>query len=114
MYVTVGTDHGELTRYDLPTGMLTPYFGGISAEYLDFSKDGKWVTYVSYPEGTLWRSRVDGSERLQLSYPPLYALIPRWSPDGKQIAFMDATPSKPFKNYIVSSQGSRESAAAAT
>ena len=105
MFVTVGTDHGELTRYDLPTGMLTPYFGGISAEYLDFSKDGKWVTYVSYPEGTLWRSRIDGSERLQLSYPPIYAIVPRWSPDGKQIALTDQATGKTYKNYIVPAQG---------
>jgi Tol biopolymer transport system component len=37
--------------------------------------------------GSLWRSRVDGSERLQLTDPPIYPLNPRWSPDGKQIAF---------------------------
>ena len=105
LFVIGGTDHGELTRYDLPTGMLTPYFGGISAEYLDFSKDGKWVTYVSYPEGTLWRSGVDGSERLQLSYPPLYVMMPRWSPDGKQIVFMDYALGKTPKTYLVSAQG---------
>ena len=56
---------------------------------LSFSKDGQWVAYVSYPEGTLWKSKLDGSQRLQLSYPPLYAMLPSWSPDGKQIVFFD-------------------------
>ena len=63
---------------------------GISAEFVDFSRDGQWVTYVSYPEGTLWRSRVDGgTQRLQLTFPPLRAAVPKWSPDGRQIAFYD-------------------------
>jgi len=71
-----------LTRYDLKSGRFESYLGGISAEYVSFSKDGQWVAYVAYPEGTLWRSKMDGSERLQLTYAP-QALMPRWSPDGK-------------------------------
>jgi hypothetical protein len=42
-----------------------------------FSKDGQWVAYASFPDGTLWKSRADGSQRLQLSYPPLTAVLPR-------------------------------------
>ena len=68
-----------------------PFLGGISAEFLDFSKDGQWVAYVSYPEGTLWRSKADGSERLQLTFGPDSAIMPRWSPDGKAIIFGEAT-----------------------
>ena len=52
------------------------YFGGSSAECTAFSRDGKWIAYVTYPEGSLWRSRIDGSERLRLTDPPLYALNP--------------------------------------
>ena len=83
LFVVGRTFRGELTRYDLKSGRFEPYLGGISAEYVAFSKDGQWVAYVSFPEGTLWRSKADGSERLQLTYPPMYALMPRWSPDGK-------------------------------
>ena len=36
----------------------------------------------------LWRSRLDGSQLMQLTYPPLLAYQPWWSPDGKRIAFM--------------------------
>jgi len=39
-------------------------------------KDGQWVAYASYPEGSLWRSKVDGTERLQLTFPPMAILWP--------------------------------------
>ncbi len=44
---------GELMRYDAKSAQFAPFLGGISAEYVAFSKDGQWVTYVSYREGTL-------------------------------------------------------------
>jgi serine/threonine protein kinase len=105
LFVTGYVSRGELTRYDLVSKSLTSYFGGISAEYLDFSRDGHWVTYVSYPDGILWRSRLDGSERLQLSFPPIYAMVPRWSPDGTQITFMDGALGKQQQIYVVSAKG---------
>lgn len=77
----------------------------ISAGELDFSRDGKWVAYVSYPDDTLWRSRPDGSERLQLTYPPQRAATPHWSPDGKMIAFSAAKPGKPWKVVVISPDG---------
>jgi serine/threonine protein kinase/Tol biopolymer transport system component len=96
---------GELVRYDTRAKLFLPFLSGISAEHLSFSKDGQWVTYVMFPEGTLWRSKLNGAERMQLSYPPLYASLPRWSPDGKQIAFFSVTPGKPSRIYIVSAEG---------
>ena len=44
---------GELARYDRKSGEFVPYLSGISADGVDFSKDGKWVVYVEYPDGTL-------------------------------------------------------------
>jgi hypothetical protein len=67
-------------RYDPKSKQFAPFLAGISAGELDFSRDGKWITYVSYPEQALWRSRVDGSDRLQLTYPPVLASLPHWSP----------------------------------
>lgn len=101
------TFRGELMRYDSKSGDFAPFLGGISAEFIDFSKDGQWVTYVSYREGTLWRSRVDGTERLQLTYPPMYPLLPRWSPDGKTVLFFEFTrgADKPARMYEVSPDG---------
>jgi Tol biopolymer transport system component len=96
---------GELVRYDSQSRQDVPYLSGISASMLTFSKDGDWVTYVAYPEGTLWRSKVDGSQRLQLTFRPMFAAGPCWSPDGKRIAFIAAEPGKPFKIHLVSGDG---------
>jgi len=60
------------------------------------------VAYVNFPEGTLWTTKLDGSQRLQLSYPPLYAMQPCWSPDGKQIVVIDFSPGQNAKLYTVS------------
>jgi hypothetical protein len=49
---------------------LVPVLDGISADNVEFSRDGLWVTYVLEPEGPLWRSRADGSDRLQLTHSP--------------------------------------------
>jgi Tol biopolymer transport system component len=101
---------GQLVRYDSKSRQWVPYLSGISAEQVDFSKDGQWVAYVAFPEGTLWRSRIDGSERLQLTLPPMRAAIPRWSPDGRRIAFIDVAPGKPWRIYLVSAQAGRPEA----
>src|SRR5229473_2593499 len=87
LFVIGELHRGELTRYDTKSGQFSPFFGSISAEYFASSKDHQWVAYVSYPEGTLSRSKPDGSERLQLTYPPLKPHLFRWSSDGKTSVF---------------------------
>jgi len=107
LFVIGQTYRGELMRYDGKSGKFSPFLGGISAEYVAFSKDGQWVTYVSYREGSLWRSKVDGSERRQLTYPPMYPVLPRWSPDGQKIIFFEfaLSATKPARIYVVSADG---------
>jgi len=78
---------------------------------VDFSRDGQWVAYVAYPEGTLWRSRVDGSERLQLTVAPMEATVPRWSPDGSQIAFYVIGGVKEQRLYLIGADGGTPKAA---
>jgi len=95
----------ELVRYDAKSGQFLPYLGGISAEGLDFSRDGKWVTYVAFPEGTLWRAKADGTQRQQLTFPPLVTGVPRWSPDAQQIALMGALPGQTERIYLIQSDG---------
>jgi Tol biopolymer transport system component/DNA-binding winged helix-turn-helix (wHTH) protein len=95
----------ELLRYDLPARRFDSYLQGLSVGPIDFSLDGKWMAYVSYPDMTLWRSRVDGSEKMQLTFPPVRAYEPRWSPDGSQIAFMDVQFDRPWKICLLSPSG---------
>jgi Tol biopolymer transport system component len=42
---------------------------------------------------------------VRLSHPPLFAALPRWSPNGKQIAFYSYVPGRPVKIYLVSAAG---------
>ena len=99
---------GELVRYDAKSNQFIPFLAGVSATGLAFSRDGNWITYVAYPEGTLWRSKADGSERLELTFSALEAVAPRWSPDGKSIAFMGRKPGQAWRIYVILSEvGSR-------
>jgi serine/threonine protein kinase len=86
----IGTKRrGELVRFDPKLHDFVPYLSGISALGITFSRDGKWAAYLSYPDHTLWRSRADGSDRLQLTFPPQAAIEPRISPDGTRVAYHD-------------------------
>jgi serine/threonine protein kinase len=105
LFVVGAQRRGELVRYDAKFGQFVPYLSGISAEHLSFSRDGQWVAYLAYPEANLWRSKVDGSRRLQLTFPPMQAILPHWSPDGKRIAFVGRTAGKPWKVYTVLAEG---------
>ena len=95
----------QLQRFDLKSQQFVPYLNGISGGEIDFSRDGKWVAYLGYPDYGLWRMRVDGSEKLQLTYAPMTISMPRWSPDGKQIAFSCNLPGKAQQACIVSADG---------
>lgn len=105
LFVIGEQDRGELMRYDSASHQFVTYFSGASIEGLDFSPDGEWVLYTAFPEATLWRSRTDGSKRIQLSPPSWRAYNPRWSPDGKRVAFMAAKPGDPWKIYLIPSEG---------
>ena len=86
--LAIGTKRrGELVRYDMKSNLFVPFLSGTSAIDPTFSRDGQWVAYISYPEHTLWRSRSDGSERMQLTYPPMEAAYPSISPDGTKVVF---------------------------
>lgn len=95
----------EVVKYEARKKKFVPLISGLSATDVDFSADGKWIAYVSIPEGTLWRSRADGSERLQLTTDSERAALPHWSPDGKQIAYASTKVGEPWKLSLVSADG---------
>ena len=90
IFAVAGFSRGEVERYDAKTNTFGSFLGGVSAQDVSFSPDGQWVAYVSYPDGILWRSKPDGTEKAQLSSPPVYAMQPRWSVEGKGIVFYGA------------------------
>jgi DNA-binding winged helix-turn-helix (wHTH) protein len=104
-FVVGGIPRAELVKYVSQTAELVPYLSGISAEGVETSRDGQWLAYTLFPEGTLWRSNITGSERVQLTFTPLRAFLPRWSPDGKQIAFIGTTTGDRWTTYVIPAQG---------
>lgn len=95
----------EVVKYEAKKKQFVPLIAGLSATDVDFSNDGKWITYVAIPEGTLWRARADGSERLQLTTDSERAALPHWSPDGKQIAYASTKSGGSWKLSLVSANG---------
>jgi len=105
LFVQAAQARAQVVRFDPKSQQFVPFLSGISATALAFSPDGQWVAYVAVPEGTLWRSRVDGTERLQLTYPPLQIVLPVWAPDGTRILYNSSLVGKPWKAQSISAQG---------
>lgn len=106
IFVGGGQARLEILRYDRKSNQFISFLNGLSAEGLDFCRDGKWVTYATYPERSLWRSTITGDHRLQLSPPEMQVSLPRWSPDRKRIAFQASEhPGDLGTIFVVSAEG---------
>jgi serine/threonine protein kinase len=87
MFVVGRLAQGSMHFYDEKEKRFLPYLGGLPATQLVVSPDRKWIVYTDYPRGYLWRCKIDGSEKLQLT--ATLAQMPTWSPDSKWIAYTD-------------------------
>ena len=92
---------GELVRYDEKSKQFLPMLPSVAAFNPSFSADGQWVSYTVYPDHTLWRSRNDGSDPLQLTFPPAEVFSPALSPDGKQVAYSTSSGAL----HVISAEG---------
>jgi len=62
------------------------------------------IAYGDVQTGNLWRSRADGSEKLQLSAQFVVSL-PRWSLDGTRLAFTMSDAENRDQLYVISRDG---------
>jgi len=78
---------GAMRVYEPKIKWFVPFLDGLAASVFVISPDKQWMVYADYPRHYLWRSKLDGSQRLQLT--DIYASMPQWSPDSKKIVFSD-------------------------
>jgi serine/threonine protein kinase/Tol biopolymer transport system component len=98
LFVLSGMDQGAMRAYDPQLKKLTPLLEDVSMLGFVISPDREWMAYTEYPSKNLWKSRLDGSEKLQLTNS--YAVMEQWSPDGKWLVYSD------WKHlFLVSSDG---------
>jgi eukaryotic-like serine/threonine-protein kinase len=106
IYASGFTARGELEHLNPRSGQMQPFLGGISADFVSFSRDGKSVAYVSFPEGILWKANADGSDPMQLTDGSIYPRNANLSADGTQILFQAPAPhTSGVRAWIVSAEG---------
>jgi Tol biopolymer transport system component/DNA-binding winged helix-turn-helix (wHTH) protein len=100
------TTQSELLRYERTSSLFVPSAGELSnAARVEYSRDQTWVAWIRQDDGSLWRSRSDGTGRLPLTGRPMQVFTMHWSPDARQLVFMGRTPGKPWKIYTVDADG---------
>ncbi len=106
---TAGQTQGQLVTLPVPGQVEEPktLLAGTSAYELDYSRDRQWIAYTRFPEHTIWRCRLDGSDPRQVSPPGLEAHQPHWSPDGTRISMMGKMAGKAahWRIYLAASSG---------
>jgi Tol biopolymer transport system component len=95
----------EHERYGPDSRDHLPFLSGIRSLDLAISRDGNWVAIQGMPDRSLWRSKLDGTERVQLVASPVLVAHPQWSPDGTKIAFECQLPGGPPRACVVSAEG---------
>jgi len=78
-----------------------------AAALAEYSPDGHWVAWLNDSDGSLWRSRIDGSDRIELTTPPLRIFRMKWSFDSKRLALMAVEPGMPWKIYLIDAEGGK-------
>ena len=94
----------DVVLFDPASHQFKPVLPDFNVTEVEFSPDHQWMLYSNWNQ--LWRSRPDGSDRLQLAGPPSipHNYFSHWSPDSKHILFEDVEDDK-GTIYLVSADG---------
>ncbi len=111
IFVKGGGERLELLRFDAKTRSFQILGSGTNVRGGKISPDGKWLAYVT--DQGLWRSRLDGSERVLLTPNSPDVWYPRWSHDAKRIAYEGRTPDGRKAIFVMDSAGGTPRLAAA-
>jgi len=103
---------GEAVYYDPHARVFVPLPRLGSAESVTYSRDGRWIAYVTFPGGALWRAKADFSEARELVQPPAKAItaLPSWSPDGAQLLYVFAAQGQLPRAYRIAADGGQPQA----
>jgi Tol biopolymer transport system component/DNA-binding winged helix-turn-helix (wHTH) protein len=94
-----------LQRYSAEKREFIPENDFLSqASRVDFSRDRQWVAWTD-AQGQLWRARIDGTQKLQLTPDSMQVFLAHWSPDGQHLALMAREPGKAWQLYTVPVNG---------
>jgi hypothetical protein len=100
-------EQNELVRASRDKKSLLPVFESSDVHAASLSPSGDWLALI-LPDWTLWRSRLDGTERRELNADfGGFAAFPQWSPDGRWIVFAGRKEGHPANIYLVSADGGR-------
>ena len=99
----------EMLMYSASAHRFLPLANNLASTALvEYSRDGQWVAWLNAADSTLWRSRADGTERLQLTIPltPAISIFSmRWSPDNHSLALMARRAGGIWAIYLVDANG---------
>lgn len=98
----------EVVYREQVSGRWLPLLEGVGAATASFSPDGTMLAFTRVPGHILWTCRMPGcTDQTQLTFSPHLVTMPRWSPDGAQIAVMFRTPGSSYQVGTVPAQGGR-------
>jgi Tol biopolymer transport system component/DNA-binding winged helix-turn-helix (wHTH) protein len=95
----------KLEKYDPREKEFAPVQGFLAhADHVSFSPDRQSVVWLD-PAGRLWRARIDGMDKVQLTPESMRVFLASWSPDGHQLALMAQYPGHPWHIFLVNAEG---------
>ena len=104
IFASAWNDGSEFVTYNPAARDFSPLPGLRGNLGVFPSPKGDWAV-LQDSNWVLWRVKMDGSSRLQLTPTSLEAAQPRWSPDGTRVAFEASKEGELVRAYTVSANG---------